>query len=68
MGRHPLTSPRVAKLLKNQYGKCAECNLWFGPKNYIETHHKDKNRKNNKLQNLELLHGHCHDTVHGKCA
>ncbi len=68
MGRYALTSPRVAKLLKSQCGKCAEYNLWFGPKDNIETHHRDGNRKNNKLQNLELLHGHCHDTVHGKCA
>jgi len=31
----------------------------------MEVHHPDGNHTNNRRENLALLHGHCHDTVHG---
>jgi RNA-directed DNA polymerase len=64
LGKSLIISPRVAKLLKHQKGKCDQCNLWFEAKDLMEVHHQDKNRNNNILTNLKLLHGHCHDKVH----
>ncbi|BFD47878.1 MAG: group II intron reverse transcriptase/maturase [Wolbachia endosymbiont of Sergentomyia squamirostris] len=61
-------SPRVIKLLKLQQGKCDQCQLWFKSDDILEIHHKDQNRKNNMIKNLLLLHGHCHDILHRKCA
>jgi hypothetical protein len=29
-------------------------------------HHYDGNHANNTFDNLRLLHGHCHDVVHGQ--
>ncbi|UIP92161.1 HNH endonuclease [Wolbachia pipientis] len=34
----------------------------------MEIHHKDRNRRNNMIKNLSLLHGHCHDKLHRRCA
>ena len=31
-----------------------------------EVHHVDHNHKNLREENLQLLHGHCHDDSHGK--
>lgn len=59
-------SPRVTKLLKVQNGKCNDCKLWFKSDDLMEVHHQDKNCNNNKLENLALLHRHCHDVVHSK--
>ncbi len=64
MGRSPETPPRIAKLLKLQEGKCSQCKLWLNCKDRMEVHHIDKNHKNSKIENLSLLHLHCHDTVH----
>ncbi|BET35044.1 MULTISPECIES: reverse transcriptase domain-containing protein [Wolbachia] len=60
--------PRVIKLLKLQQGKCGHCQLWFKNDDILETHHIDRNRRNNMKKNLSLLHGHCHDELHRKCA
>jgi len=30
----------------------------------VEVHHMDGNHKNNRIANLALIHGHCHDEVH----
>lgn len=57
---------RVIKLLKIQMGKCDYCQLYFKSSDVIEIHHKDRNKKNNNIQNLVLLHGHCHDSSHKK--
>lgn len=65
-GKHPELSKRVAILLKQQKGKCPHWGLHFTPESHMEVHHKDKNHKNNKWENLELLHLVCHDQVHGK--
>ena len=64
MGRSLDIPQRVAQLLKQQHGKCKECRFWFKETDYMEVHHKDRNRYNNKLENLELLHNHCHKHVH----
>ena len=30
---------------------------------YLEVHHVDGEHKNNKRNNLTLIHGHCHDQI-----
>ncbi|WP_224721473.1 group II intron reverse transcriptase/maturase [Candidatus Wolbachia massiliensis] len=64
----PDKSPRVIKLLKLQQGKCGHCQLWFKNDDILEIHHIDQNRRNNMNKNLSLLHGHCHDELHMRCA
>ncbi|MDJ0535132.1 MAG: group II intron reverse transcriptase/maturase [Xenococcaceae cyanobacterium MO_207.B15] len=66
MGKHPLIRDKVAMLIKSQDGKCAQCSHYFMPGDILEIHHVDKNHKNNQRKNLQLIHGHCHDRVHGK--
>ena len=64
MGRSLDIPQRVAQLLKKQHGKCIECRFWFNDTDRMEVHHNDWNRHNNSIDNLVLLHGHCHDHVH----
>lgn len=64
LGRDPLKSTRVTKLLKEQGGKCWLCDLPFNFQDVLEIHHLDGNRLNQRLFNLALLHGHCHDFAH----
>lgn len=64
MGRSPEISKKVAKLLKEQQGKCGYCGNYFEADSAMEIHHKDGNHKNNKTENLQLLHRHCHDIQH----
>ncbi len=64
----PDKSPRVIKLLKLQQGKCGHCQFWFKNDDILEIHHIDRNRRNNMNKNLSLLHGHCHDELHRRCA
>ncbi|NER31238.1 MAG: group II intron reverse transcriptase/maturase, partial [Symploca sp. SIO1C4] len=68
MGKHPEMPAQKAKLLKRQKGKCAHCGLTFRDGDILEVHHIQPRSKggNNKLENLELLHLHCHDVVHGQ--
>jgi RNA-directed DNA polymerase len=66
LGRDPSKPRRVTRLLKRQRGYCAHCGLRFTTEDVIEVHHHDKNHNNNAFDNLRLLHGHCHDVVHGK--
>jgi len=40
--------------------------LRFTTEDVVEAHHWDGNRHNNRYANLVLLHGHCHDEIHGK--
>lgn len=61
----PGKSPRVIKLLKLQQGKCNYCHLWFSFDDLAHVHHQDRNRRNNNIKNLLLLHKHCHDQLHG---
>lgn len=64
LGKYPNTRSIVAKLLKTQKGKCRECNLYFNLEDILEIHHKDENRNNNRITNLTVTHGHCHDKLH----
>jgi RNA-directed DNA polymerase len=55
--------PKVEYLLKLQKGKCAICDLFLPPQDVVEIDHKipRKYGDENKWQNLQLVHGHCHD-------
>lgn len=63
MGKHPEAPTRVATLLKKQKGKCAYCGLFFQDGDLMEIDHKIPRSKGGKdsYDNLQLLHGHCHD-------
>ena len=63
MGKHPEAPTRVATLLKRQKGKCAHCKLFFHDGEEMEIDHKVPRSKGGKdsYDNLQLLHGHCHD-------
>jgi RNA-directed DNA polymerase len=65
LGRDPSKPRRVTRLLKRQRGCCALCGLRFTTEEVIEVHHHDGNHNNNAFDNLRLMHGHCHDIVHG---
>lgn len=64
LNNHPITSTNVAKLLKKQKGRCNICKLPFFPTDIIERDHIVPLSKggNNKLNNIQLLHGHCHQS------
>nr|WP_246275750.1 group II intron maturase-specific domain-containing protein [Brasilonema bromeliae] len=64
-GKHPQLPNKVAKLLNQQKGKCQYCGLYFTPESLMEVHHLDENHKNQKWNNLALVHRHCHDQIHG---
>ena len=68
MGKVPIVSPRVSKLMKSQKGRCGECGLFLTSNDLVEVHHIDGNHKNNAYKNLTLIYRHCHDQVHGKKA
>ncbi|MBZ0280747.1 MAG: group II intron reverse transcriptase/maturase [Anaerolineae bacterium] len=63
MGKHPLLPTRVAKLLKRQHGSCPLCGLYFKDDDVWEVDHILPKQYGGKdvYQNLQLLHGHCHD-------
>ena len=63
-GKHPGIRPILAKLLHTQKGRCAYCKLNFRLEDVIEVHHIDHNHRNVKYNNLQALHGHCHDNQH----
>ena len=60
-GTAPGASPRLAKLLKRQHGRCRYCGLFFQHDDRIEVDHIDGDRRNSRYSNLQALHGHCHD-------
>ncbi|MGK7898924.1 MAG: group II intron reverse transcriptase/maturase [Xenococcus sp. (in: cyanobacteria)] len=66
LSKHPMLRQVVSKLLVKQKKKCNECNLTFTSEDVLEVHHIDKNRGNNKLKNLALVHRHCHDIIHAR--
>jgi RNA-directed DNA polymerase len=66
LGRDPTKPTRVIRLLKLQKSCCALCGLRFVVEDIVEVHHRDGDRTNNRYANLALLHGHCHDEIHGK--
>jgi RNA-directed DNA polymerase len=53
----------VATLLKTQKGKCTHCGLFFNDGDLMEIDHKIPRSKGGKdsCDNLQLLHGHCHN-------
>ena len=61
--QHPLTTGRVAILLKRQQGRCAWCGSLFLNRTDIEVDHVRPRIFNGTtdLTNLQLLHGYCHD-------
>ena len=63
MGYYPGVSFRVATLLKRQEGKCARCHLTFTTEDRIEVDHIQPRVLGgaDTFDNLQLLHGHCHD-------
>jgi len=62
--KDPTLSTRVQKLLKSQDGKCKWCNLEFSCEDIMEIDHIKPKKEGGKdmYANLQLLHGHCHDT------
>ena len=50
------------RLLEQRGKKCERCN--FSIYQILQVHHIDRNRKNNKLKNLELLCPNCHASEH----
>lgn len=66
LGKLPGVPTRVSKLLKSQKGKCGLCKLYFLPGEIMEVDHivpLSRGGKND-YNNLQLLHGHCHDQKH----
>lgn len=45
-----------------RYGK--KCYICFQTEGQIDVHHKDKNHKNNKIENLQVLCASCHGKLH----
>ena len=66
LGKDPTKPTRFVNLVKRQNGRCAFCGLCLTAEDVVEIHHWDGNRTNNRYANLGLLHGHCHDQLHGK--
>ncbi len=64
MGRHPECPKEVATLLKRQRGKCQHCGLHFRDGDLLEKDHVVAivNGGDDKKNNKQLLHRHCHDT------
>jgi RNA-directed DNA polymerase len=63
---HPMMSKTKARLLQKQHGACRWCSMLFKMEDILEVDHIDRNRNNNDLSNLMLLHRHCHDERHAK--
>ncbi len=61
--QHPLTTGRIAILLKRQQGRCAWCGLLFTDRNDIEVDHLLPRVFGGAadLANLQTLHRTCHD-------
>ncbi len=62
-GRYIETPTRVAKLLKEQKGKCKHCGQYFNSNDQIEVDHIQPKSLGGKdeYKNFQLLHKHCHD-------
>ncbi|NEO60994.1 MAG: group II intron reverse transcriptase/maturase [Moorea sp. SIO4G2] len=67
MRKHPEMTKQKGRLLKRQKGKCAHCGLTFRDGDWIEKHHIIPRAMDGSDldKNLELLHLHCHDRIHG---
>ena len=61
-GTHPELKDSVARMLKQQKGRCNWCGLHFQNGEKMETDHiTPKSIGGNIKSNLQLLHRHCHD-------
>ena len=62
LGQHPEVSPRVARLLKRQQGRCLACGLFFADSDRMEVDHILPRGRGGPdvADNLQLLHRHCH--------
>jgi RNA-directed DNA polymerase len=62
-GKHPQLPARIAMLLKRQQGRCAYCGLYFRDEDLLEQDHIWPQAYGgvDRLDNLQLLHRHCHD-------
>jgi ribosomal protein L34E len=57
----------MERKLKKEIKNCEKCGILFSllpSKRYINIHHKDKNKKNNKRENLLLVCAKCHMKLH----
>jgi len=50
------------RLLQQRGKKCGRCN--YNKYEILQVHHKDRNRSNNELENLELICPNCHLEEH----
>lgn len=50
------------RLLENRGGRCERCG--YNKYEILQIHHKDRNRRNNNLSNLELICPNCHFEEH----
>jgi RNA-directed DNA polymerase len=66
MGHYPGIRLWLGMLIQRQKGKCACCGLHFMPGDVLEVHHQDGDHDHNAKSNLEALHRHCHDHIHGQ--
>jgi RNA-directed DNA polymerase len=66
LGHYPDIKPSVARLLRQQKGRCAWCRLRFKHEDQMETDHRIPKSVGglSGYGNLQLLHGHCHDEKH----
>ena len=61
-GTHPEISDSIARLLKKQKGRCNMCGLTFREDDVVEKDHiTPKSLGGNHINNIQLLHRHCHD-------
>src|SRR5437879_2589859 len=63
LGRSPELRQRVAALLQQQRGRCAWCGLPFTSEEHWEVDHRIPLAQGGRdfQDNLQLLHGHCHN-------
>lgn len=55
---------RSVKLHQRQQGRCGRCGQYFQSGDKVEVHHRDRDRRNRRLENLLLVHKHCHYALH----
>jgi len=63
IANYPEITKQQSLLLKKQQGRCTGCGLALRPGDVWEVDHifPKSLGENGKLENLQLLHGHCHD-------
>lgn len=61
-GHHPGVAPRVARLLKQQHGRCAQCGGYFKAGDRLEMDHIVARWEGGRdvKANFQLLHRYCH--------